>query len=87
MLKRTMLRVLPTTFQPVLQQIRLQGLFLWVVKHVTFQLNSLSSNVAKQVARFLLLVLLYVGSHESVLTCVLKKDFNNKQSTCIFSVQ
>ena len=28
-----MLRVLPPTFEPVLQQIRLQGLFSWVLKH------------------------------------------------------
>ena len=49
MLKRTMLRVLPTTFWSVLKQMRLQGLFLWLA---TLQFNSFSSNVAKQVARF-----------------------------------
>ena len=51
-------------------------------------LFSLSTHALTCLRRFLLLVLLYIGSHESVLTCVLKKDFNkNRQSTCIFSVQ
>ena len=47
-----MLHVLPTTFEPVLQQIRLQGLFSWVVKRAALLFNSFCSNVAKKVARF-----------------------------------
>ena len=36
-----MLRVLPSTFQPVLQQVMLQGCFFsWVVKRATLLFNS-----------------------------------------------
>ena len=45
-----MLRVLPPSFERILQQER-------VVKHGTSLFNSFSSNVEKQVARFLLPVL------------------------------
>ena len=52
-----MLRVLPPTFKPVFQQIRLLTGLMWVVKRATSLFNSFCSNVAKQVARFLLPVL------------------------------
>ena len=52
-----MLRVLPPTYQPVLQQVRLQGFFPWVIKRGTSLFNSFCSKVAKQVASFLLPVL------------------------------
>ena len=55
-----MLWVLPPMFDPVLQEIRLQGLFSWVVKRATSPLNSFCSHVAKQIARFLLPVLPYL---------------------------
>ena len=49
-----MLRVLPTTFEPVLQQIRLQGFFLPYVGGKT-------RNIATHIhIRFLLLVLPYL---------------------------
>ena len=55
-----MLRVLPPMFDPVLQEIRLQGLSSWVVKRATSLFNSFCSHVAKQIARFLLPVLQYL---------------------------
>ena len=55
-----MLRVLPPMFDPVLQEIRMQGLFSWVVKRATSLFNSFCSYVAKQIARFLLPVLPYL---------------------------
>ena len=55
-----MLRVLPPMFDPVLQEIRLQGLSSWVVKRATSLFNSFCSHVAKQIARFLLPVLPYL---------------------------
>ena len=55
-----MLRVLPPMFDPVLQEIRMQGLFSWVVKRATSLFNSFCSHVAKQIARFLLPVLPYL---------------------------
>ena len=58
-----MLHVLPFTFDPVLQQIRLQGFFSWVVKGTTSLFNSFCSKVAKQVARFMLPVLLYLKTY------------------------
>ena len=48
-----MLRVLPPMFDPILQEIRMQGLFSWVVKRATSLFNSFCSHVAKQIARFL----------------------------------
>ena len=48
-----MLWVLPPMFDPVLQEIRLQGLFSWVVKRATSLFNSFCSHVAKQIAPFL----------------------------------
>ena len=55
-----MLRALPPMFDPVLQEIRLQGLFSWVVKRATSLFSSFCSHVAKQIARFLLPVLPYL---------------------------
>ena len=55
-----MLRVLPPMFDPVLQEIRMQGLFSWVVKRATSLFNSFCSHVAKQIERFLLPVLPYL---------------------------
>ena len=53
-----MLRLLPPTYEPVLQQIRLQGFFFFVVvKRATSDHYSTCFGVAKQVARFLLPVL------------------------------
>ena len=40
-----------------IKEIRLQGLFSWVVKRATSLFNSFCSHVAKQIARFLLPVL------------------------------
>ena len=54
------LRFLPPTCETVLQQIRLRGFFSWVVKRATSLFNLFWSNVAKQVARFLLPVLPYL---------------------------
>ena len=49
-----------THFQTCLeQQIRLQGLFSWVIKSTTSLFNSFCSKVAKQVAHFLLPILPY----------------------------
>ena len=45
-----MLRVLPPTYQPVLQQVRLQGFFPWVIKRGTSLFNSFCSKVAKQLS-------------------------------------
>jgi len=42
------LRVLPPTFEPVLQQIRLQGLFSWVVKHAVPTDQQHGSNIQTQ---------------------------------------
>ena len=53
-------------FEPVLQQIRLQGFFRTVVKHATSLFNSFCSNVAKKVARFSLPDLRYL--HASFLS-------------------
>ena len=55
-----MLRVLPPMFDPLLQEIRMQGLFSWVVKRATSLFNSFCSHVAKQIERFLLPVLPYL---------------------------
>ena len=48
-----------THIKPVLQQIRLLTGLMWVVKRATSIFNSFCSNVAKQVARFLLPVFPY----------------------------
>ena len=56
--RMAMLRVLPPIFDPVLQEIRLQGLFSWVVATSLF--NSFCSHVAKQIACFLMPVLAYL---------------------------
>ena len=55
-----MLRVLPPTFKPVNNLICCKTGLVWVVKRITSLFNSFCSNVAKQVARFLLLVLPYL---------------------------
>ena len=57
-----MLRVFPPMFEPVLQQIRSQGFFSWVVKRATSLYNSFCRNAAKQVARFLLSDLPYLNA-------------------------
>ena len=58
-----MSHVLPLTFEPVLQQIRLEGFFSSVVKRATSLFNSFCSKVAKQVARFMSPVLLYLKTY------------------------
>ena len=55
-----MLRVLPPLFKPVNNLIYCKAGFMWVVKRVTSPFNSFCSNVAKQVARFLLPVFAYL---------------------------
>ena len=47
-----MLRVLPPTFEPVLQQIRLQGLFSRVVKRAALLFNSFCSKFCKTSCTF-----------------------------------
>ena len=49
-----MLRVLPPKFKPVNNLICCKTGFMWMVKRATSLFNSFCSNVAKQVARFLL---------------------------------
>ena len=56
-----MLHILPSTFEPFLLQIRLQGLFSWVVKCTTSLFNSFCSKVTKQVAHFLLPIVPYLN--------------------------
>ena len=56
-----MLHILPPTFEPVFLQMRLQGLFSWVIKCTTLLFNSFCSKAAKQVAHFVLLVLPYLN--------------------------
>ena len=55
-----MLRVLPLMFKPVSNLICRKIGFMWVVKRTTSVFNSFCSNVAKQVARFLLAVFPYL---------------------------
>ena len=55
-----MLRVLPLTFKPVSNLICRKIGFMWVVKRTTSLFDSFCSNVAKQVARFLLPVFPYL---------------------------
>ena len=54
------LRVLPPMFKPVNNLICCKTGFMWVVKRATSVFNSFCSNVAEQVARFLLPVFLYL---------------------------
>ena len=49
-----MLHVLPPTFKPVNNLIWCKTGLMWVVKHAKSLFNSFCSNLAKQVARFLL---------------------------------
>jgi len=49
-----------THIKPFLQQIRLLKGLMWVVKRATSLFNSFCSNVARQVARFLLPVFPYL---------------------------
>ena len=55
-----MLRVLPRMFKPVSNLICRKTGFMWVVKRTTSLFNSFGSNVAKEVARFLLPVFPYL---------------------------
>ena len=62
-----MLRVLPPVFkpvQPVNNLICCKTGLMWVVKRATLLFKSFCSKVAKQVARFLLLVLLHLYAFE-----------------------
>ena len=61
------LHVLQPTFETVLHEIRLQGFFSWVVKRAALLFNSFCSNAAKQVACFLLPVLLLTDIEMSLL--------------------
>ena len=56
-----MLRVLPPTFKPVNNLICCKTGFMWVVKRAISLFNLFYSNVAKQVARFLLSVFPYLS--------------------------
>ena len=53
-----------THIKPVLQQIRLLAGLMWVVKRATSLFNSFYSNVARQVADFLLPVFPYLKTQE-----------------------
>ena len=55
-----MLRILPPMFKPVNNLIFCKTGLMWVVKRATSLFNSFCSNVAKQVARFLLPVFAYL---------------------------
>ena len=55
-----MLRVLPPTFKPINNLICCKTGLMWVVKRATLLFNLFCSNVAKQVARFLLPVFPYL---------------------------
>ena len=55
-----MLRVLPNTFKPVNNLVCCKTGLMWVVKRATSLFNSFCSNVARQVARFLSPVFLYL---------------------------
>ena len=54
-LRIAMLGVLPPTFKPVNNLTCCKTGLMWVVKRATLLFNSFCSNVARQVARFLLL--------------------------------
>ena len=54
-----MLGVLPPMFKPVYNLICCKTGLMWVVKRATSLFNSFRSNLAKQVARFLLPVFTY----------------------------
>ena len=57
-----MLRILPPMFKPVNNLICCQTGLMWVVKHTTLLFNSFWSNVARQVAHFLLPVFPYLNA-------------------------
>ena len=55
-----MLRVLPATFEPVLQQIRLQGFYYWVVKRATSPFNSFGAKSQNKLRVFVARFILYL---------------------------
>ena len=59
--KLAMLCVLSLTLKPVSNLICCKTGLMWVVKRATSLFNSFCSNVARQVARFMLLVFPYVN--------------------------
>ena len=56
-----MLRVLPPTFEPVLQQIRLQGFYYWVVKRATSLFNSFGAKSQAKLRVFAARFMLYLN--------------------------
>ena len=76
-----MLRVLPPMFKPVNKLICCKRGLMWVEKRATSLFNSFYSKVAKQVARFLLLVLPHLYHR----TCIkYLKSFSAWQQTAFF---
>ena len=76
-----MLRVLPPTFKLVNNPICCKTVLMWDGKTRNIAIQLVCSNVARQVARFLLPVFPYL--YYSVL-CNHKKVFNKSYSICLF---
>ena len=56
-----MLRVLPPTIDPVLQQIRLQGFYYWVVKRAKSLFNSFGAKSQNKLRVFVARFMLYLN--------------------------
>ena len=70
-----MLRILPPMFKPVNNLICCQTGLMWVVKHTTLLFSSFWSNVARQVAHFLLPVFRTLTLFRNILNNVSGNNF------------